>query len=177
MCWGTLLAVVLGGGISLAGQAVQARLASRNDVRRRSDEACERLRGVVADLRAEAHHRIDDVVPEILEDRITEHYLPQFHVPIGDLASRAVREEIAELLSWLDRAYVLRNDASIPPARTRRLVLNRIDELLSAYRRHERNLPEPSPWQSKMREIVREHDELMALSYEEQDAGQPDPLA
>ncbi len=80
--------------------------------------------------------------------------VPALRAEIGYLNNAAVRAEMSFLADSLARWLDLRNYGGDLPERARWRIAGRIDELLSAYRRHDRRLPPEPPWFKDYRDAL-----------------------
>ncbi len=179
MNWETLVAVVLGGLITIAAQEVQAWRADRREVRRRSDQATEAARALalrISSLDRRFPQQDQLTVSGELERHMDEELLPELRREIGYMADSKVRDQMTLMANSLDRWLDLAQAGGDLPRTARWTIGRYMDELLSAYRRHD-SLPKEPKWLRKYQLALDEgaswHDEEYRLEQEEREAEQP----
>ena len=162
MNWGTFLAVLLGGAVTIAAQVVQGWSAGRAEARRRSDRAAETLRKrALSLLEVERDFPQTDriLVSSELDEHLERKVYPEMTSEIGYLRNRRLRSEMRLLLRCLERWLAIRDIEGDLPATMRWRIAQRMDEVLSAHVRHDlRRLAQPS-WVARYQAALNQQDE------------------
>ncbi len=167
MDWTSLLGVVLGGGMTLAGQAVQGIIARRAEIRHRTDEAAFSARVEILEVQDlyDKLRRPDAVLmPE--DDAHLVRRLQKLRAAITLIADATVRQRITFVADALSHPTAIRSFDGDSQLTSGRYLCWWGDEVLGAHLRRERQPKEPGKINA-YRAAIDEADRIAERHYRE----------